>query len=333
MAEPGALGGALDQAGDVGQHDLAVVELDRAQHRLQRRERIVGDLRIRPRQPRQQRGLAGVGKPDQPDVGEQLQPQLDPTRLACQPALGEARGLPRGGGEPLVPVPPAPAPRHDDPLPVCQQLGHRALEPGNGGPRRNRHDPILPPLPVLAAPLPMSAPPGPEVLASPQRRQIAPPGLADQHDVATAPTVAPVGPALGHVGFPAKGDDAVAAAPALDIDLGLVVKHGPTLAPTSRNGSPAGPGAVRDMNPGATRRRRPRRCARAARCRTRTTPGRLAKIVWSRPRPTPSPGRKRVPRWRTMISPPATVWPEKTLTPRNLGLESRPLRLEPSPFL
>src|SRR5262245_54492158 len=34
-----------------------------------------------------------------------------------------------------------------------------------------------------------------------------------------------------------------------------------------------------------------------------------------------------------MISPPLTVWPANTLTPSIFGLESRPLRLEPSPFL
>src|SRR5215212_1540095 len=49
--------------------------------------------------------------------------------------------------------------------------------------------------------------------------------------------------------------------------------------------------------------------------------------------PVPSPGLKRVPRWRTMISPPVTVCPAKTFTPRRLAFESRPLRLEPSPFL
>src|SRR3954454_11189285 len=49
--------------------------------------------------------------------------------------------------------------------------------------------------------------------------------------------------------------------------------------------------------------------------------------------PAPSPGRKRVPRWRTMISPPVTAWPANTFTPRRLAFESRPLRLEPSPFL
>src|SRR3954464_13255300 len=49
--------------------------------------------------------------------------------------------------------------------------------------------------------------------------------------------------------------------------------------------------------------------------------------------PTPSPGRKRVPRWRTMISPPVTICPAKTFTPSRWAFESRPLRLEPSPFL
>jgi hypothetical protein len=42
---------------------------------------------------------------------------------------------------------------------------------------------------------------------------------------------------------------------------------------------------------------------------------------------------KRVPRWRTMISPPVTAWPANTFTPSIFGFESRPFRLEPSPFL
>src|SRR5919202_1525829 len=49
--------------------------------------------------------------------------------------------------------------------------------------------------------------------------------------------------------------------------------------------------------------------------------------------PAPSPGLNFVPRWRTMISPPVTVCPENTFTPRRLAFESRPLRLEPRPFL
>src|SRR5690349_12262771 len=64
-----------------------------------------------------------------------------------------------------------------------------------------------------------------------------------------------------------------------------------------------------------------------------TLPARVAKIVSSFPIPTPSPGLNLVPRWRTMISPPVTVCPANTFTPRRLAFESRPLRLEPRPFL
>src|SRR2546423_92322 len=49
--------------------------------------------------------------------------------------------------------------------------------------------------------------------------------------------------------------------------------------------------------------------------------------------PVPSPGLNRVPRWRTMISPPDTAWPAKPFTPSRLEYESRPLREEPRPFL
>src|SRR3954471_18940577 len=49
--------------------------------------------------------------------------------------------------------------------------------------------------------------------------------------------------------------------------------------------------------------------------------------------PTPAPGLKRVPRWRTMISPPVTAWAANTFTPRRWAFESRPLREEPRPFL
>src|SRR5674476_636292 len=64
-----------------------------------------------------------------------------------------------------------------------------------------------------------------------------------------------------------------------------------------------------------------------------TAPATSAKSVSSPPRPTPSPGWKCVPRWRTRISPALTAWPPKRLTPRYWELESRPLRVEDAPFL
>src|SRR5215208_5705054 len=64
-----------------------------------------------------------------------------------------------------------------------------------------------------------------------------------------------------------------------------------------------------------------------------TCPPTSANNVSSPPRPTPSPGWKWVPRWRTMISPALTSWPPKRLTPRRWALESRPLRDDEAPFL
>src|SRR3954469_16207885 len=73
--------------------------------------------------------------------------------------------------------------------------------------------------------------------------------------------------------------------------------------------------------------RRPRRKPKV------TEPGTSANSVSSLPRPTPRPGWKWVPRWRTMISPALTTWPPKRFTPRRWAFESRPLRDDEAPFL
>jgi len=64
-----------------------------------------------------------------------------------------------------------------------------------------------------------------------------------------------------------------------------------------------------------------------------TTPVTLAKRVSSLPHPTFKPGLSFVPRCRTIMEPPGTSWPPKTLTPRRCALESRPFLELPNPFL
>ena len=95
VSEPDAVARALDQPRDVGDHELAVARVQGAEHRRERGERIVGDLRRRSRQARDQRGLARVGQPDEADIGQQLELQREPALLAAQAALGEPRGLTR----------------------------------------------------------------------------------------------------------------------------------------------------------------------------------------------------------------------------------------------
>src|SRR5512132_2623638 len=62
-------------------------------------------------------------------------------------------------------------------------------------------------------------------------------------------------------------------------------------------------------------------------------PSANANRVWSRPRPTPAPGWKRVPRWRTMMLPGITDSPPNFLTPSRCPGLSRALRELPPAFL
>ena len=68
-------------------------KLDDAELRLERGERVVGDLRPGGGDRAQQRALAGVGHADQADVGDQLQLEPEVSLLAFGAGLGVARGL------------------------------------------------------------------------------------------------------------------------------------------------------------------------------------------------------------------------------------------------
>ena len=91
VAEARAFVRAFDQAGNVGQHELAAVALDHAELRVERGEGIVGDLRLGRAHRGEERRLAGVRQPDQAGVGDQLQPQPDPALLAVLAGIGVAR--------------------------------------------------------------------------------------------------------------------------------------------------------------------------------------------------------------------------------------------------
>ena len=114
VAEADALARTLDQPGHVGDGELpAVGRLDGPEHRRERRERVVRDLRLRVRDAAEQRRLARVRQADERGVREQLQAELDRRLLARQPRLGEARRLARRRREALVAAPALSAARGD----------------------------------------------------------------------------------------------------------------------------------------------------------------------------------------------------------------------------
>ena len=109
MAEALALGRPLDQAGDVGHGVVGlVVGPDHAQVGLEGGERVVGDLGLGRRDPRDQGRLAHVGEADQGHVGHQGQLEVVPLLVALLALLGEGGGPAVVGQEAGV-APAAPA--------------------------------------------------------------------------------------------------------------------------------------------------------------------------------------------------------------------------------
>ena len=76
VAEALALGGALDQAGDVSEHQHPIIALDDTELRFEGGERIGRDLGHRLRQPRQQGRFARIGIAHDADISDEFQFEL-----------------------------------------------------------------------------------------------------------------------------------------------------------------------------------------------------------------------------------------------------------------
>jgi hypothetical protein len=74
IADPNALMRALDQAGNISDDELAGIDAGNAEIGMQRRERIVGDLRLGRRDCRQESRLSGIGQADDAGISDQFQP-------------------------------------------------------------------------------------------------------------------------------------------------------------------------------------------------------------------------------------------------------------------
>ncbi len=109
MAQAAALARALDEPGHVGHGERRVAGGHHTEVGHQRRERVVGDLRPRPRERRDQARLAGAREPDQADVGDDLELEGDRQVVAGLAEKGEAGGLALGRGQRGVAQSPTPA--------------------------------------------------------------------------------------------------------------------------------------------------------------------------------------------------------------------------------
>ena len=205
----------------------AVRRLDRAEHRRERRERVVGDLRLRVREPAQQRRLARVRQPGERRVGEQLQPQLE---LGLLGGLGRSRRSAASAGS---------ASRSARCRGRrCRRARATTRAPGVARsatsspstsntcvPTGTASSIVAPSAPCLRAPRPGSPRPALNTVFAAERREVAQIRVGDEHDVAAAAAVAAVRAALRHVLLAPEAEAAVAAAARLHLDAGAIVEH------------------------------------------------------------------------------------------------------------
>ena len=239
MPEAPALGGALDEPGDVGDHQLVVVEAGHSEVGLEGGEGVVGDLGLGRRDPRDQGALAGVGEPHQGHVGHEPELQLQPALLAHLALFGEGGGPASVGQEAGVAAAAAAAgggqPRVAGPDQVGQHLPLLVLDRGALGHRHPQLGPDRPAAPpALAVDAGAGTPVG-MVAEGEQRRHVA---VGDQPHVAALAPVSPVGPAPWHVVLTPERHRAGAAVTGLDVQPGLVDEAGHDTEPTCEGARP-----------------------------------------------------------------------------------------------
>ena len=92
VADSGALGRALDQAGNIGEDEIDLLVADDAELGVERGEGIVADLGLGIGDGVEEGRLAGIGQADDADVGDQLEPEPNPQFLARPAGAVLARG-------------------------------------------------------------------------------------------------------------------------------------------------------------------------------------------------------------------------------------------------
>ncbi len=229
VADACAFRRALDQPGNIGEHEFAVAVPHHAQLRAQRRERIVAHLGMRIGHLVDKGGLARIGQADQPRIGHQLQPQPYPHFLArpARPVL--TRGAVGAGGIAQVPAPAIAAAQQRDTLARMGEIGEHVLLVLGQDLRAHRHldHQIVAARAGAVAAHAAGAALRLEMLGIAKVDQRIEAADRFEDDVATLAAIAAIGAAIFDIFFAAEGHRALSAGTRANENLGLIEKmHG-----------------------------------------------------------------------------------------------------------
>ena len=195
----------LDQAGNIGKHETNAGDLGHAEFRIQCGKRVVGHLGAGRGQGPEERRLAGVRRPDEAHIGDELEVQRDLQLVAFQARLGVVRSAPRRALE--VHIPPAARSSPGDDRLGARSVQVREHRPGRAHRDRPNRD-LQRDIGPVAARLPSSRPGGTRlgVPARPslvQRKVVDLVGCLDDYRAAAA-AIAAVRATSWHKWFPPK---------------------------------------------------------------------------------------------------------------------------------
>ena len=219
----------LDEPRDVGHDEPLAARLRDSQVGRERRERIVGDLRRGRRQPGQQRGLPGVRKPHEADVGDRAELQLQPAILALLSRLGRLRHPVLRTREPHVAASAASASGDDGLRPLSHEVRQEPLLVEHHRAVRDRDHQVLPFRPVATGAAARGTGLGAEVRMVREPCEVVEVAGRPEHDVAAPAAVPAVRPSPGLEGLAAHRRGPVAAATGSHLHVDLVhERHRPT---------------------------------------------------------------------------------------------------------
>ncbi len=227
--EPLALARTGNETGHVGNGERGLTARDDPEVRHQRRERVVGDLRLSRRQHRHERRLSRAGEPDQADVRDGLQLENQIAFLAVLAEQGEAGRLAGARGESGVPEATATAGRRLEPGALPDQVGENpAVLVQHDRAVGNAQDQVLADGAVTVAAGTLCSVAALRVRMEVEVEQSVDAGVDDQDDVAAVPAVTAVGAAEGLELLPMHGRASVAALSCTDVQSDAVdeARHG-----------------------------------------------------------------------------------------------------------